>query len=113
MKKVNYLGFMSVLALLGILGVVTANKGYFGFFGFLYYVRYFWVIPDEMFRQSVLKSASMGFFAGMAATAAAVALFFMIKEVLSPVVPFACGFVVSVFAFTIGLFYFQARESRG
>ena len=61
-KAVNSLGFLSLLALLGFLGWLTGEKGYFGFFGFAYYIRYFFVLPDELFQLSVRRAATLGFF---------------------------------------------------
>ena len=55
MKKMNYLGLLSLLSLIAILGWQTGNTGLYGFFGFAYYIRYFWVIPDELFQENVRK----------------------------------------------------------
>ena len=65
MKKINYLGMLSLLSLIAILGWKTGNTGLYGFFGFAYYIRYFWIIPDELFQQNVQKSATFAFFAEM------------------------------------------------
>ena len=59
--RINYLGFLSLLALIAILGWQTENTGLYGFFGFAYYLRYFWVIPDEFFRFNVQKAATFAF----------------------------------------------------
>ena len=50
-KKINYLGMLSLLSLIAILGWKTGNTGLYGFFGFAYYIRYFWIIPDELFNR--------------------------------------------------------------
>ena len=63
--KINYLGLLSLLALIGILGWITENNGLFGFVGFAYYLRYFWVIPDEFFRLNVQKAATFAFMGEM------------------------------------------------
>ena len=65
MKKINYLGFLSLLALIAILGWCTENTGLYGFLGFAYYIRYFWVIPDEFFRLNVQKAATFAFMSEM------------------------------------------------
>ena len=62
MKKINYLGMLSLLSLIAILGWKTGNTGLYGFFGFAYYIRYFWIIPDELFQQNVQKSATFAFY---------------------------------------------------
>ncbi len=51
--KINYLGFLSLLTLIAVLGWQTENKGLYGLFGFAYYIRYFWVVPDEFFQFNV------------------------------------------------------------
>ena len=52
-QRMNYLGLLSLLAVIAVLGWQTGNKGLYGFFGFAYYLRYFWVFPDEFFRLNV------------------------------------------------------------
>ena len=63
--RINILGFLSLLALIAVLGWQTDNTGLYGFFGFAYYIRYFWVMPDEFFRQNMQKAASCAFMSQM------------------------------------------------
>ena len=111
--KINKLGFLSLFALLGILGLIMDKKDFLGFFGFAYYLRYFFVTPDEMFIQNVRRAASIGFFSGIAATAIAVALRMLLPSLIASNMALAASFVVSVFFFTIVLVVLELREMRG
>jgi len=111
--KLNRLGFLSLLSLLGILGLFVDNSGLLGFFGFLYYLRYFFVIPDELFQENVRKATSIGFFTGVAATGLVFALRVVLPVSIAPSVALATTFIVSVACFTIALVVFEIREQRG
>jgi hypothetical protein len=113
LKEINKLGFMSLMALLGFIGIFSENKGFLGFFGFLCYARYFTVIPDELFKQFVRRSASIGFFTGTGTTALAIAFLVLLEDIFTPVAAFAAGFVVSIIAFTIALIYFEYEDQQG
>lgn len=110
--KINALGFLSVLALLGILGLIMDHRPLLGFFGFAYYIRYFFITPDEMFVQNVRRAASIGFFSGVAATGIAVAARMLLPALLTGSMALAACYVVSVFCFTIALAVLELRESR-
>ena len=105
--KINYLGFLSLLALIAILGLITDNNGLYGFFGFAYYLRYFWVIPDEFFQLNVQK----------AATFALVPFMFVCTYIYgaAKAVPTAFGssFAVTIFVFTITLIVLEWKERKG
>lgn len=113
-SKINYLGFLSVLSLIAILGFITENKGLIGFFGFLYYLRYFWVIPDEFFILNVRKSAAAAFMAEMISLVPFMFICFGVLDA-DKAVPsaFALSFTVAVFAFTIALMVFELKEQNG
>lgn len=111
MKKINKLGFLSLVGLLGFIGLFTANKGYIGFFGFLAYLRYFRVIPDELFKKHVSTSASIGFFAGLAATVIAIPVAsFLLSTDNGPAIVLVTSFVTSVVAFSVSLVVCEMRE---
>lgn len=112
--KINYLGFLSLLALIAILGLTTENTGLFGFFGFAYYLRYFWVIPDELFRLNVQKSATFAFMSEMISL---VPFMFVCSYIqgADQAVPTAFGlsFAVAIFAFTAALIVLESKERKG
>lgn len=111
--KMNKLGFLALLALLGVMGLATDNRGLMGFFGFAYYIRYFFIIPDEMFKQNVRQAASIGFFSGVAAMGFAVALRIPLHDIITSNMALASSFIVSVFAFTIVLTSLEIKEQQG
>lgn len=113
-RKINYLGFLSVLAWIAVLGWTTENKSLYGFFGFAYYLRYFWVMPDEFFRLNVQKAATFAFMSEMISL---VPFMFVCAYVYGAVkaVPMAFGlsFAVTIFAFTMALVILEMKERRG
>lgn len=113
-KRINYLGFLSLLALIAVLGWATDNRGLYGFFGFAYFIRYFWVIPDEFFQLNVQKAATFAFMAEMIVL---VPLMFAFSALYgsAKAVPaaFAASFAVAIFAFSITLAVLEWNEQRG
>jgi len=109
--KRNPLGFLSLLSLIGVFGLVTGRTGMLGFFGFAYYLRYFFVTPDELFMRNVRRAASIGFFSGVAAIGLATVL--RMFALINGDIVLVSNFVVAVFCFTITLIAFEAREKLG
>lgn len=112
--KINYLGFLSVLSLIALLGLITNNTGLFVFFGFAYYIRYFRVIPDELFKLNVQKAATVAFMSEMISLVPFMFLFSYIYHSVKAVpMAFGMSFAVSIFAFTGALMVLEWRERRG
>ena len=113
MKKVNYLGFLSLLALIAVLGYTTGNQGLYGFLGFAYYIRYFFVIPDEMFMLHVRKACTAAYLIQMVSLVPF--LFLTYSGVIggNPMpAAFGLSFAASIFIFTFQLIYMEYKESR-
>lgn len=110
--KINKLGFLSLFALLGLLGLIMDKSGFLGFFGFAYYIRYFFVTPDEMFMLNIRKAASIGFFSGIAVTTIAVALRTLLPSLITSNMAAASCYVISMFCFTIALLILEFKEQR-
>ena len=110
-RKVNYLGFLSLLALISVLGLRTENTGLFGFFGFAYYLRYFWVVPDEFFLLNVQKAATFAFMAEMLSLVPC--MFACICVYGAVRAAFGLSFAVAILAFTMALAVLEWRERRG
>ncbi len=112
--KINYLGFLSLLALISVLGWYTQNTGLYGFFGFAYYVRYFWIKPDEFFLLNVQKAATFAFMTEMIFL---VPFMFACTYIYGArkAVPAAFGlsFSTAVFAFTAALIILEWKERKG
>ncbi len=108
----NKLGFISLLALFGLLGIFTENKACLGFWTFLYYTRYFYVKPDKVFYDHVLKSAACGFAAGIALSFLAVILEALFGTVSFLIYGMGAGMVISVLVFTGVLYALQFQINR-
>ena len=109
----NKLGYLSLLALLAALGFLTDNKGYLAFLGFLYYIRYFFIIPDELFVANVQKAATPAFFTGIASSAITIILKALIHN--DKILPFGMGLgmAMSIFVFTFILTAREIKENEG
>lgn len=113
-RKVNYLGFLSLLALISILGWRTGNTGLYGFFGFAYYLRYFWVNPDEFFRLNVQKAATFAFMSEMISLVPFLfACSFLYGGVRAVPAAFGLSFAAAIFAFTAALAILEWKERKG
>ena len=112
--KINYLGFLSLLALIAILGLITDNHGLYGFFGFAYYLRYFWVIPDEFFQLNVQKAATFAFMSEMISLVPFMFVCVYIYGAAKAVpTAFGASFAVTIFVFTIALIILEWKERKG
>ena len=101
-KKFNYLGLLSLLSLVSLLGRITD------------FIRYFWIIPDEFFRQNVQKSATFAFMAEMIAFVPFMFICAYIYDGSKAVATaFALCFAVVIIAFTLSLAFHEWREQRG
>lgn len=113
-QRFNPLGLLSLLALIALLGRFTGEPGWYGFLGFAYYLRYFAVQPDELFRQNLQGAATFAFLAEMVAL---VPLVFLCLDLFGPAkaaaTAFALSFAVSVLTFTGALQVLEWRERRG
>ncbi len=103
-NKLRYVGF------LGLLGIAH-NYVYFALFSFLYYLRYFWVIPDELFKENIRRAAAPSFFTSMVLYAITVALSAFHVSTLIFVIGLVANFVVPFILFTILLTSFEMKES--
>ena len=109
--KFNYLSLLSLLSMIGILGFFTENKG---FFGFLVYVRYFSVVPDEMFQLNVRKAATISFFTEIISLVFFVFLFVMLYQSKRGIpMAFGMSFAVAIILFSICLTVLEWREMKG
>ena len=113
-QKINYLGLLSLLALIAVLGWRTGNRGLYGFFGFAYYLRYFWVFPDEFFRLNVQRAATAAFMTEMLSLVPllfACTYLFGGRKGVPPA--FGLSFAAGVFLFTAMLLFLEWKEQRG
>lgn len=96
---------------MGLVGIFTSSKGFLGFFGFLYYTRYFFVIPDELFKANLQKAATPAFFVGIAITSVTIVMRKLTDNKDLVPIGMGIGMAVSLFVFSIILLTFEAREN--
>lgn len=108
----NRLGLLGFLGLFGLLGFTSGNYIYCSFFGFLIFLRYFWIIPDELFKANVQKAATPAFFVGITIYAISVALTAFLINPIIFVVGLVTGFAASFLVFTFILVRSELNESR-
>ncbi len=113
-RKLNPVGFLSCISIIALMGFITNNRGWFGFLGFLYYFRYFWIIPDESFRNNIEKSATVAFFAQLFSLAPLLFLTkFLIRHENFVPISFGISFCVGILFFTLTIVVLEWRESKG
>ena len=97
-NKLGYLGFLGLIGLIGFVG----NFYFFGFFGFLVYFRYFSVIPDELFKKNVRKSASPSFFVSITISALIAGYGALTQSISAQYLAtgLAMNFAIPIFVFT-------------
>ncbi len=108
----NKLGLLGLLGLLGILGIVTDNRYFLGFFAFLVFVRYFFVIPDELFMQNVRRAATPAFFTCIGAQAVTLLVTAFTKDDDQLITGLALSFSISMMLFIILLVIAEFKEQR-
>lgn len=107
----NKLGYFGFLGLLGLVGFFAHNYIYFTLFAFLYYLRYFLVIPDELFKENVRKAASPAFFISVVIYILTLAVTAFRVSRLIFVIGLVSGFVLPIILFTLLLVVFELNES--
>ena len=100
----NYLGLLALPALSALLYFPTGNTDFIGFLGFAYFIRYFWVNPDELFLLTLRR----------AATGAFILVRYLTAPAANPI-PFALGlsFAASIIVFCLYHTWLEWREMRG
>lgn len=113
-RKINYLGFLSLLALIPLMGLGSGNSGLLGFLGFAYYLRYFFVLPDEGFRQNFQRAATLGFMSQLLSLVPLMGAGIWLWGVQQAIpAAFGLSFAVAILVFSIALQLLEWREQRG
>lgn len=112
-RKINFLGFLSLVSTVALLGIVTEEKGWYGFLGFLYYLGYFWIIPDESFKEYVKNSSTLAFFIQVFSLIPTLTILGLLKYENYIQVAFGIAFCLGVFVFSISIALAEWRETQG
>ncbi|RDY27831.1 DUF3796 domain-containing protein [Romboutsia weinsteinii] len=112
-KKLNKLGFLGFLGLIGLIGCFTDHTGFYGFFGFFLFFYYFNVIPDELFKQNLMKATTPAFFLNLITVSISLFISAFTKDISILVGGMAISFGVSILTFSGILAYIEIKESKG
>ncbi|MDE7219967.1 MAG: DUF3796 domain-containing protein [Oscillospiraceae bacterium] len=107
----NCYGCIGFVSLLGIWGVLSGEPLFLSFFAFALFFEYFWVIPDEMFLDTMKKCAALAFFTDLFITAAATLVLSYCKLTDNPLAAGAAlGFGISIAVFAFSAFIAETME---
>lgn len=109
----NKLAFLSLLGFLGIIGFLTENKFMFAFFAYFVFARYFFVRPDELFKQNVQKAATPAFFTGLAMQALTISVTAFTSDTRQLIIGLSLSFSVPTMLFILILVVREFRELKG
>ena len=114
MKSKRWYGLIGLLSLLGFVGVFTQERYFLCFFAFAVDFQYFFLRPDEMQEGQIMRSASLGFFAGMGVTALAVLAMLALGGGRTEALYLGAGlgWGVSVAVYALSSFWCTLREWR-
>ena len=110
----NYLGLLALPALAALLYFPSGNTDFIGFLGFAYFIRYFWVNPDELFLLTLRRAATGAFILDVALFPLLMLVRYLTAPAANPI-PFALGlsFAVSIIVFCLYHTWLEWREMRG
>ncbi len=113
MKVKNKFGFLSLLGLLGFFGLFTDHNLLFLFFGYFGYAYYFNVIPDEMFKEHLLKASSISFLVMFLLMVSIIILVSITRNMDLVYFGFFISFIIGNIVFTVVQAIYEIKESNG
>lgn len=113
MKKKNKFGYLSLLGLLGFLGFFTDHSLLYLFFGYFGYAYYFNVIPDEMFKEHLLKASAISFLVVLILMVITIILVSITRNMEFAHWGLFLGFIIGNLSFTVLHAIYEIKESIG
>ena len=113
-RTFNPMGLLALPALAALLYWPTGDADFLGYLGFLVFLRYFRVIPDELFLLTLRRAATTAFLAECVLIGPAL-LFFYLRAPGDNPMPQALGlsFAAALIFFCLYHSFLEWRESRG
>lgn len=113
-RSFNPLGLLALPALAAALYWPTGDSDFLGFLGFLVFLRYFWIIPDELFLLTLRRAATLSFLMECILIGPALLFFYLRTPGVNPM-PQALGlsFAASLIFFCLYHTILEWREMRG
>lgn len=109
----NKLGYMGLMGFMGILGITTENRYLLAFFAYFVFLRYFFVIPDELFTRYVQRASVPAFFTGVAIQTLTIAVTAFTQDKTQLIAGLSLAFSIPVALFIILLIRSEFKEMRG
>ncbi|WML32600.1 DUF3796 domain-containing protein [Clostridium sp. OS1-26] len=120
----NKLGYLGLLGTIGILGILIHSFFCSVFLVFFFFLTYAKVIPDELFKENVKKSALNAFTVNMMINAVIMVVCFSITNfyqfstpnssmLMFSVVAFVLNFIISILTFVFTLMIYGHKEKAG
>ncbi len=110
----NKYGLLGFLSLLGFWGLYSEDSIFLSFFAFIIFFQYFWIIPDELFADTLRKCATGAFFINISITASCT---FVLSYFEMSSNPFAAGssfgFGIAIAVFALSAFVSEWMQRRG
>ena len=113
-RTFNPMGLLALPALAALLCWPTGDRSFLGFLGFLVFLRYFWVIPDELFLLTLRRAATLSFLVECILIGPALLVFYLRSPGANPM-PGALGlsFAAALIFFCLYHTLLEWRETRG
>jgi cation transporter-like permease len=120
----NKLGYLGFLGFIGVLGLASGAFSYSVFLVFFFFFTYSKVIPDELFKENIKKSALCAFIVNMIINTLIMLVCTTISISVQYVEPkyimllcccaaFILNFVISILTFVFTLMYYGHKEKKG
>ena len=110
----NPMGLLALPALAALLYFPTGNRDFIGFMGFFYFIRYFWVNPDELFLLTLRRAATWAFILEVGLFPLLMLGRYLLAPAANPI-PFALGlsFAAALIFFCLYHTWLEVKEMRG
>ena len=119
----NKLGYLGYLGFIGILGMWMGSFAHSAFLVFFFFFTYAKVIPDELFKENIKKSALKAFIVNMTINTLIIIVCSSISNFYQFITPnssmlfygvasFVLNFVISILIFVFTLMFYGYKEKR-
>ncbi|WP_440895468.1 DUF3796 domain-containing protein [Amphibacillus sp. Q70] len=110
----NKYGLIGFVSLLGFWGLYSGEDILLSFFAFIVFFQYFWIIPDELFIETLRKCAARAFFTNITITIVATFLLSFFEISSNPLAAgTSLGFSIAIAVFALSIFILEWKQLRG
>lgn len=110
----NKYGLIGFISLLGFWGLYSDEEIFLSFFAFIVFFQYFWIVPDELFIETLRKCAARAFFANIVITIVTTFLLSFFEISRNPMAAgTSLGFSIAIAIFALSIFILEWKQRRG